>query len=93
MTHCSPISVIRGRFLDIQQLVQHPSEIAEQVRYLEDAVLISEHGKIKWFGTWQDAQPHLPEDVEIQHYPEQLIVPGFIDTHIHYPQTEMVGVS
>ena len=42
MTHCSPISVIRGRFLDIQQLVQHPSEIAEQVRYLEDAVLISE---------------------------------------------------
>lgn len=91
MTHCSPISIIRGRFLDIQQLVQHPSEIAEQVRYLEDAVLISEHGKIKWFGTWQDAQPHLPEDVEIQHYPEQLIVPGFIDTHIHYPQTEMVG--
>lgn len=25
------------------------------------------------------------------HYPEQLIIPGMIDTHIHFPQTEMVG--
>ena len=53
--------------------------------------MISEHGKIKWFGAWEDAQQHLPAGVEIQHYPEQLIVPGFIDTHIHFPQTEMVG--
>ncbi|MDO1811904.1 amidohydrolase family protein, partial [Escherichia coli] len=27
----------------------------------------------------------------VQHYPEQLIVPGFSDTHIHFPQTEKVG--
>ena len=53
--------------------------------------MISEHGKIKWFGAWADAQQHLPAGVEVQHYPEQLIVPGFIDTHIHFPQTEMVG--
>lgn len=53
--------------------------------------MISEHGKIKWFGAWENAQQHLPAGVEVQHYPEQLIVPGFIDTHIHFPQTEMVG--
>jgi guanine deaminase len=91
MSSSAQTTIVRGRFLDIQSLVQQAQQIPEQVRYLEDGVLISENGKIKWFGTWQDAQPHLPENIEIQHYPEQLIVPGFIDTHIHYPQTEMVG--
>jgi guanine deaminase len=84
-------TVVRGRFLDIQNLVAQAADIAEQVRYIEDGVLISEAGKIKWFGAWQDAAAHLPEGVAIQHYPEKLIVPGFIDTHIHFPQTEMVG--
>ncbi|UOB52406.1 guanine deaminase [Acinetobacter junii] len=91
MTLATPITVVRGRFLDIQNIVSHASEIAEQVRYIEDGVLITEQGKIRWFGPWEAAQDHLPTDVEIQHYPEQLIIPGMIDTHIHFPQTEMVG--
>lgn len=91
MSSSAQITIVRGRFLDIQSLVPQAHQITEHVRYLEDGVLISENGHIKWFGPWQDAQPHLPEHIEIQHYPEQLIVPGFIDTHIHYPQTEMVG--
>ncbi|MGP2362501.1 guanine deaminase [Acinetobacter junii] len=91
MTLATPNTVVRGRFLDIQNIVSHASEIAEQVRYIEDGVLITEQGKIRWFGPWDAAQDHLPTDVEIQHYPEHLIIPGMIDTHIHFPQTEMVG--
>ena len=91
MTLATPITVIRGRFLDIQKTVAQAAEIADQVRYLEDGVLITEQGKIRWFGTWEDAQAHLPINIEIQHYLEQLIIPGMIDTHIHFPQTEMVG--
>ena len=91
MTLATPITVIRGRFLDIQKTVSQAAEIADQVRYLEDGILITEQGKIRWFGTWNDAQDHLPINIEIQHYPEQLIIPGMIDTHIHFPQTEMVG--
>ena len=91
MTLATPITVIRGRFLDIQKTVAQANQIADQVRYLEDGVLITEQGKIRWFGTWNAAQDHLPANVDIQHYPEQLIIPGMIDTHIHFPQTEMVG--
>ncbi len=91
MTLATPITVIRGRFLDIQKTVAQANQIADQVRYIEDGVLITEQGKIRWFGTWEDAQAHLPINIEIQHYPEQLIIPGMIDTHIHFPQTEMVG--
>ncbi|ENV35542.1 guanine deaminase [Acinetobacter gerneri] len=82
---------IRGRFLDIQSTVTQAADIANQVRYIEDGLLITENGKITWFGTWKEGEKHLPNTLKVEHYPEQLIVPGFIDTHIHFPQTEMIG--
>jgi guanine deaminase len=33
----------------------------------------------------------LPPQTPIDHYPEQLIMPGFIDTHIHYVQIEAIA--
>ncbi|KAF7276177.1 hypothetical protein GWI33_010846, partial [Rhynchophorus ferrugineus] len=84
-------TAIRGQFLDIKSLVQQPEQIAEQIRYVEDGLLLVEQGKIVWFGTWQDGQAQLDDTFHVEHYPEQLIIPGFLDTHIHYPQTEMVG--
>lgn len=86
----SPIA-IRGRFLDIQNTVSKASDIDQAVRYIEDGLLITENGKISWFGTWEEGQSQLNADMNVQHYPDQLIVPGFIDTHIHFPQTEMIG--
>ncbi|MFV5516535.1 guanine deaminase [Acinetobacter gerneri] len=82
---------IRGRFLDIQSTVTQAADIADQVRYIKDGLLITENGKITWFGTWKEGEKHLPNTLKVEHYPEQLIVPGFIDTHIHFPQTEMIG--
>ncbi|MCH4245283.1 guanine deaminase [Acinetobacter gerneri] len=82
---------IRGRFLDIQSTVTQAADIADQVRYIEDGLLITENGKITWFGTWKEGEKHLSNTLKVEHYPEQLIVPGFIDTHIHFPQTEMIG--
>lgn len=84
-------TAVRGRFLDIQNTVAQAREIHDQVRYVEDGLLICQNGKIQWFGSWEEGQQQLPEGIKVQHYPEQLIVPGFIDTHIHFPQTEMVG--
>ena len=84
-------TAVRGRFLDIQNTVAQAREIHDQVRYVEDGLLLSENGIIQWFGPWDEGQRLIPEQVEVQHYPDQLIVPGFIDTHIHFPQTEMIG--
>ncbi|WP_191112711.1 guanine deaminase [Acinetobacter lwoffii] len=84
-------TAIRGRFLDIQNTVAQARDIHDQVRYVEDGLVIIHEGKIQWFGPWQEGQSRLPTNAELQHYPDQLIVPGFIDTHIHFPQTEMVG--
>lgn len=84
-------SAVRGRFLDIQSLVEKSTDIHGRVRFIEDGLLITEQGKIKWFGPWEQGQQHLPAALHVEHYPEQLIIPGLIDCHIHFPQTEMVG--
>ena len=85
------LCAIRGRFLDVQNTVKQATDIAKNIRYIEDGLMLIDSGKVHWLGTWQDGQQHLPADISVQHYPEQLIVPGFIDTHIHFPQTEMIG--
>lgn len=33
----------------------------------------------------------LPAGAAVTHYPHCLIVPGFVDTHVHYPQTGMIA--
>ena len=91
MSSVVAMTAIRGRFLDIKNTVAQAREIHDQVRYVEDGLLITKNGQIDYFGSWQTGQHLLSPDVKVEHYPEQLIVPGFIDTHIHFPQTEMIG--
>jgi guanine deaminase len=85
------ISAIRGSFLDIAEVIDCSSEIEGKVRYLEDGLLLLGNGCIEWFGDWQEGKHKIPENCSIHNYSDKLIVPGFIDTHIHYPQTEIVG--
>ena len=34
---------------------------------------------------------YLPDGIELHDYSGKLIMPGFIDTHTHYPQTDMIA--
>jgi len=60
-------------------------------RYESDALIIMEEGKIKAFGSYTDLKKTLPENAEIKTYKDAVVLPGFIDTHIHYPQTQIIG--
>ena len=51
--------------------------------YESDALIIIENGKIKSFGSYTSLKDSLPKAAEITVYKDSLIVPGFIDTHIH----------
>ena len=63
-------TAVRGRFLDIQNTVAQARDIHAQVRYVEDGLLITQNGKIQWFGTWKEGQHHLSADTLVEHYPE-----------------------
>ncbi|MGC1306417.1 MAG: guanine deaminase [Phormidesmis sp.] len=85
----SRLSAIRGSFLDFVDDPFYAPE-AESARYVQDGLLVVEGGKIKAFGAFADLQDDYG-DVPTTVYAERLIMPGFIDTHIHYPQTEMIA--
>ena len=80
---------IRGSFLDfVNDPFYHSLE--DSVRYFADGLLVLENGLIKAFGDYQTLKPQYP-NLNLTHYPQQLILPGFIDLHVHYPQTEMIA--
>ena len=82
---------IRGSFFDITRTVSTPDELLDAARYIEDGLLLLNAGKIVSLSPWQEEGSQLPPGCELVDYRGKLIVPGFVDTHIHYPQTEMIG--
>lgn len=83
------LKAIRGSFLDFVADPFYQPE-AESVRYLPDGLMVLESGYIKALGAFSELQTEYG-DLPITHYPGQLILPGFIDTHVHYPQTGMIA--
>lgn len=67
----------------------HPTPL--MVEYFEDGILLVENGYVRAVGAASALLPHLPEDCELLEFPDHLIIPGMIDTHIHYPQTDMIA--
>jgi guanine deaminase len=64
--------------------------VEQSYEYFEDGVLIVDNGQVAKVGHAVDLLPTLM-GVEITEYRDALITPGFIDTHIHYPQTGMIA--
>lgn len=62
-----------------------------EVEYFEDGILLVEDGYVSACGSAAEMLDKLPDDCELQVFPDQLIIPGMIDTHIHYPQTDMIA--
>ncbi|WP_414170966.1 guanine deaminase (plasmid) [Streptoverticillium reticulum] len=57
----------------------------------EDGLLIAADGIIKAVGPYVKIKSQLPVGVEIEHYEGHIISAGFIDSHVHYVQTGMIG--
>jgi len=55
-----------------------------------DGGLLVQNGKIIACDHWQNLNPD-PDTWQIIHHENALILPGFVDTHIHYPQTDIIG--
>ena len=65
--------------------------VNECFRYESDGLIVMKDGMVTAFGPASDLMASLPKGVPVEHYDNSLIVPGFIDCHVHYPQTEIIG--
>ena len=57
----------------------------------EDGLLVVENGRVTAAGDYDSLASTLPGGTPITDYRGQIITPGFIDTHLHFPQTDMIG--
>lgn len=63
---------------------------AEAVVHHADGLLVVEDGIIVAAGDFAATAPGFP-GLPVVAYPGKLITPGFVDTHIHYPQTDRIA--
>ncbi len=64
---------------------------ADAVQYHEDGALVVRDGLVLEAGNARDVLARLPADAEVTDYSGKLLLPGFVDAHIHYPQTDMIA--
>jgi guanine deaminase len=84
-------TLIRGRLLSFHRA---PHSLTDSDSYLyehDGGLLVSEDGRISAAGDYATVKAQAQDDVvEIDHRPH-LILPGFIDTHVHFPQMQVIA--
>ncbi len=82
----------------ILYFVEDPSKAAKPenaYRYFNDGLLVIKQGKVVAVGAYSELKGKVREligtDSIADRFRNDLIIPGFIDTHIHFPQTEMIA--
>jgi guanine deaminase len=83
-------TLIRGRLLSFKAAPQHIAD-TDSYLYESDGAVLVQNGLILASGAYADVKMQASETaVEIDHRPH-LIMPGFIDCHVHFPQMQVIG--
>lgn len=69
---------------------KNPFREAQALQAFSDGGLAMERGKVTAVGNFADVVGQYP-DAPVQDCREGLLLPGLVDTHVHYPQTRVIG--
>jgi len=81
---------IRGRILTFLRQPEGPGD-SGSYRYLADGMVHAVDGRIAAVGPAAEVAATLPPGTPVDAWPDQLILPGLIDLHIHLPQTQVIA--
>jgi len=85
------LTAVRGTFFDFKDDPwKHVGKEEESARFYSDGLLVLDDGIIKAYGPYDEIAPKYP-GVKTTVVPNRIIVPGFIDGHIHFGQTRVLG--
>lgn len=82
--------LLRGRLLTFSAAPEGPDDTDAYCYEPDGAVLVS-GGRIKAQGAYDDIAGDLSNEVEVIDHRPHLLLPGFIDTHIHFPQAQVIA--
>ena len=69
--------------------ILHFNNVGE-AEYFDDGILVVENDQVKQVGHADDILESV-QDKDLTVYDNKMIMPGFIDTHIHYPQVDVIA--
>lgn len=81
--------LLRGRVLSFRAEPQG-SDDTQAFDYIEDGALIVSDGLIEAVGSYSELKAQAGSVAEIDHRPH-LLMAGFIDTHLHFPQVQVIA--
>jgi len=61
--------------------------------FFDDGLLVTADGRVASIGPARELLAALPSDAELVEHRDSILMPGFVDTHVHYPQTDIVGTG
>jgi guanine deaminase len=82
--------VVRGQVLAFDgDPFRRGSEAA--TRFFSDGAVAVRDGIITAVGEAREVIAGTPAGSDLHHYPDHLVMAGFVDAHVHYPQTEVIA--
>jgi len=82
--------LLRGRTLSFKSRPQARDDHASYV-FEEDGALLVENGRISDAGTYAEVRFRAPVGAEVIDHRPHLLMAGFIDPHIHFPQMQVTA--
>ncbi len=83
------VTAYRGQIL---HFTDDPAVAGERAHiYHEDGALVVRDGRVVRADDWRTSAATLPPGTIVVDCAGRLLVPGFIDTHVHYPQTDIIA--
>lgn len=84
------LKAVRGTLLDCVSDPWQGDDEKNSLRYVADGALVYESGKIVARGPAEEILRQYPQ-ARLEDHTGFLIVPGFVDVHLHYAQTRIIG--
>jgi len=93
------LQAFRGEIL---HFLADPATVSsgQSYQYFADGLLVIQAGKVIDCGDYEvlkavychsESESKSDSDIDVVHYQHGLIMPGFIDCHVHYPQVDMLA--
>jgi guanine deaminase len=82
--------LLRGRTLTFRRWPETIDDVAAYA-YEEDGAVLIRDGRIAAAGAYADVAKQVGEGVKTIDHRPHLILPGFIDAHVHFPQMQVIA--
>ena len=89
--HSAPPTTLQAYRASLLHFHADPALTKDAFAWHEDGLLVVDGDKVQAAGDYAQLIHTLPAGTPLHDYSGKLIMPGFIDTHLHFPQTDMIA--